>query len=143
MRIHFHFHEHNVLAFGEEPSTEGWPEPDELDDIYLDEENDVGYDSAEDDHIWIYPKDFAQPFDEEKKDQILCRLQCGTRRKAGDKTLTRLLFSLLERRAKRKVERRARHSSVARASVRRSSQRVDHDTGVMSADNTKDSSTFR
>ena len=40
---------------GEDFDGEERPDADELDNFYLHEHNDVGYGSAEEEHIWIWP----------------------------------------------------------------------------------------
>ena len=54
--------ETDELSSGEDLDGEDWRDTDELDNIHLSVQNDVGYDSAEEEHIWIWLGVLAQPF---------------------------------------------------------------------------------
>ena len=56
-------HENDGMLSGGDLDGEEWPDADELDNFCCNEQNAVGYDSAEED-IWIWPGDLAHPFDE-------------------------------------------------------------------------------
>ena len=137
--------EYKELAFGEEPSTEDWPEPDEVHNILLDEENYVAFDSAEDDLIGIYPKDVAQPFDEEQKSRYFATFSAVQDAKPAIKR-SRGFFSPFVPPHLAGAKGKARCGKNGKALFCRKGSgegKEPESAGVMSADNTKDSSTYR
>ena len=73
---------------------EEWPDAGELDNFYLNDQNDVGYDTAEEEHIWIRPGNLAQPFDEDQLIKEFRGLLSGSKRDTSNTTFTRFLLTI-------------------------------------------------
>ena len=53
------------MLSGKDLDEEERPDDGELDNFCANKQNDVGYESAHEEHIWIWPGHLAQPFDED------------------------------------------------------------------------------
>ena len=82
------------MLSGEDLDREDRPDTDEHDNFYLIEQSDVGYDSAEEEHIWIWLGDLAKPFDEDQLMKDFVPFKSGSRRESGNTTFTRFLFTV-------------------------------------------------